>query len=106
MLPLLGPSTGRDGIGTAVDTVIDPFSYWLSRGASITRNGSQATSQREALLVSLHDLREGSVDYYAALRAAYFQNRTHALQRRPVLVGNTGKPSDSENVDEMFDAVD
>ncbi len=106
MLPLLGPSTGRDGIGTAVDTVIDPFSYWLSRGASITRNGSQATSQREALLVSLHDLREGSVDYYAALRAAYFQNRAHTLKRRRPLIGEGKEAGDSENVDEMFDAVD
>ncbi|MDP6271945.1 MAG: VacJ family lipoprotein, partial [Alphaproteobacteria bacterium] len=90
MLPLLGPSTGRDGLGSAVDAVIDPFGYWFSRGATIARQGSQATSQREALLVSLHDLREGSVDYYAALRAAYFQNRAYALQDRQVLAGEGG----------------
>ena len=79
VLPILGPSSARDGTGMVVDSMLDPvriymFSHdleWLH----YTRIGVGAIDQREELLDVIDDLRRNSFDYYAALRSAYYQRR-------------------------------
>ena len=96
VLPLLGPSTLRDGIGIGVDTFIDPFTYLLDFKTRMIVLGGKAVVRREELLKPLDELREGAIDYYAALRSAYFQNRAVEL--------NKGQIPDASNVDDMFDS--
>jgi len=82
VLPLLGPSTMRDGIGSGVAAFVDPvkyainhasFSVWYKRGylaMYIVDARSQLTeSGGDAFL-------ESSLDPYAAARSAYLQLRT------------------------------
>jgi len=96
VLPLLGPSTLRDGIGIGVDTFFDPFTYLLDFKARMMVLGGKAVVRREELLKPLDELREGAIDYYAALRSAYFQNRAVELGK--------GQLPDSSKVDDMFDS--
>ena len=96
VLPLLGPSTLRDGIGIGVDTFFDPFTYLLDFKARMMVLGGKAVVRREELLKPLDELREGAIDYYAALRSAYFQSRAVELDK--------GQLPDPSKVDDMFDS--
>ena len=96
VLPLLGPSTLRDGIGIGVDTFFDPFTYLFDFKTRMIVLGGKAVVRREELLKPLDELREGAIDYYAALRSAYFQNRAVELGK--------GQLPDSSKVDDMFDS--
>ena len=96
VLPLLGPSTLRDGVGIGVDTFFDPFTYLLDFETRLMILGGKAVVRREELLEPLDELRAGAIDYYAALRSAYFQNRAVELRK--------GELPDTSEVDDMFDS--
>jgi len=79
MLPIIGPTNVRDGSGNLVDTFFRPTTYLLALGTQylytpITEGGS-GIATRDAHSDALRVLRESSVDYYAALRNAYAQDR-------------------------------
>ena len=98
VLPLLGPSTARDAVGWSVDVFFDPLTYILDTGAKIAVSASGVVVERERLLVPLEELRDSAVDYYAALRSAYCQDRAIELNRG-------ARPSSSET-DALFDAAE
>jgi phospholipid-binding lipoprotein MlaA len=99
VLPLLGPGSLRDGFGKAVDSAIDPFNYILNADLRTARQAGSALVQREKLIPGLGNLRKNSVDYYSALRAAWYQNRVLALNK-----GRAGlAPSTSKQADDLFD---
>lgn len=79
VVPLLGPSSVRDGFGTAVDSFADPLRLYLfninEEEWHYTRMAASVVDKREELIDVIDDLRKNSFDYYAALRSAYFQNR-------------------------------
>lgn len=79
VIPLLGPSTARDGTGLLVDSLLDPVRIYLFahdlEWLHYTRVGVSIIDQREELLDVIDDLRRNSFDYYAALRSAYYQRR-------------------------------
>ena len=81
MLPLLGPSTFRDGIGTGVGFFADPYSVCLSKcdlpkGLSTGLTGARIISGRNELIESGADnFLESSLDPYAAARSAFLQRR-------------------------------
>lgn len=84
VLPLLGPSNVRDTAGRAVDFFTDPWGY-LGQGDTvealrIARMGVQLIDTREALIEPLDALRASSIDYYAALRSAYVQQRARDIR--------------------------
>ena len=96
-LPLLGPSNLRDATGRAADTFLDPFTYLVNENILLGRAGVAGVSKREQVLDALDELRRGSLDYYASLRSAYYQNRQAELQK-----GIAGA-SDQKAVDDLFD---
>ena len=101
MLPLLGPTNLRDGVGTGVDMLADPLTYILNDNARLALAGTKAVVRREALLVPLDELKAGSLDYYAALRSSSQQNR-HAFLRG-------GKPADAatlKRTDDLFNEME
>jgi phospholipid-binding lipoprotein MlaA len=95
MLPLFGPSTLRDGTGVAVDTLMNPFGWLLEDDVKIGLAVGKGVVRREELLTALDALRDSSVDYYAALRSLYYQNRA-------VELGLGGAPG-NEALDAEFD---
>ena len=98
VLPLLGPSTLRDGTGQLVDFAVDPFNYLLDADWKTARTVGSALVQREALVFPLDELRSSSVDYYSALRSAYYQKRLAELRK-----GRAGGKAREKAVDDMFD---
>jgi phospholipid-binding lipoprotein MlaA len=84
VLPFLGPSNLRDATGRAVDFFTDPWMY-LGQGDTVealrvARIAAQAIDTRESLIEPLDSLRAGSLDYYAALRSAFLQQRARDIR--------------------------
>lgn len=75
MLPILGPSNGRDLFGRVVDVFIDPFNYILSDEAILVESGINGLDKREATLDLTKYIDETSLDPYATIRSLYTQKR-------------------------------
>jgi len=92
MLPLVGPSNARDGVGLAIDAAVDPFNIvaLATTGpvsnaltlASGIRYGFEVVDTRVRTMYALDDLEKNSVDYYAALRSAYTQQRADQIRQK------------------------
>ncbi len=77
-LPLLGPSSPRDAVGTAVDMALNPLTFVGGAPATyagVATGGANAVDQRSQHLEDLDALERNSLDYYAALRSVYRQHR-------------------------------
>jgi len=91
VLPLLGPSTIRDGIGTAIDGFFQPTYYILGPSnvllgptEILLYTGSSGISTRDRHYLELKSLEDSSIDFYAAMRSGYYQDRVAAIwTRRP-----------------------
>ena len=97
MLPFFGPSTARNVVGTAVDSFLNPISYFLDFETRLYLKGSELVVKRESILDELAELKKGSLDYYPAVRSAWFQNRERVLRK--------GAPPSTENIDKLFEDV-
>lgn len=78
MLPFLGPSSLRDGVGTIGDSFLDPVTYATSGSHQLVRPAIKAGEAVNA--VSLNpdaypDLKKQAVDPYTFIRDIYHQNR-------------------------------
>jgi phospholipid-binding lipoprotein MlaA len=89
VLPLIGPSNARDAVGLMADSAVDPFSIatfsisstagWIYAG---TRYGTTVIDTRSRTMYALDDLQKNSLDYYAALRSAYTQQRAELIRQK------------------------
>ncbi len=86
VIPVLGPSSLRDAAGTAADSYVDPVRLWAfnthRRWIYYTRLGVDYVDQRSRIMKAMNDLRANSLDYYAAVRSAYAQERRAKIQHR------------------------
>jgi len=80
MLPLIGPSSARHTVGRGMDTLMHPRTWLLPTGVNLGLTGGNALVLRERLIEPLDQLRLGSLDYYSALRSAYYQNRLRTIR--------------------------
>jgi phospholipid-binding lipoprotein MlaA len=94
VLPFVGPNTVRGGVSYAVDLFMRPSFYVIYMVGPLSLlfyEGSSGLTTREEHLEELKALRESSIDYYAALRNAYYQTRMAQIwdrreDRRPEAV--------------------
>lgn len=86
ILPAIGPTTARDGIGYVVDFAFRPLTYILTPAVQIwvisIQEGSAGIAARDAHSQALNALEESSIDYYAALRSAFYQDRIAQIYAR------------------------
>ncbi len=82
VLPLLGPTTTRGGVGLLVDALFHPTFYLLGGTDMLFFGGSAGLSTRARHFEELKALEESSVDFYAALRSGYYQNRLGEIWSR------------------------
>jgi phospholipid-binding lipoprotein MlaA len=75
VLPLLGPSTLRDGAGTAVDYYFDPVGQFRPVPVRNSAVALRFTNLRADLLDAGRLLEEAALDKYVFLRDAYLQRR-------------------------------
>ena len=97
VLPILGPSTTRDASGRLVDVFFDPLTYILEGDAALGVAAGRGLVRREEVIDPLEKLRALSVDYYAALRSAYYQDRAIELG-----ISKAGEST----VDNLFDSAE
>lgn len=96
MLPLLGPSSVRDLGGTVGDYFLNPLPHCcLGTEEYLGLTGSRAVSDRELAIEAIDDLKENSLDLYAAVRSIY-------AQRREAEIRNGAPMGDQERYDEIF----
>jgi phospholipid-binding lipoprotein MlaA len=82
MLPVLGPSTLRDGSGIAVDGFFQPTFYILGPTELLVYAGSSSLSTRDRHFVELKALEDSAIDVYAAMRNGFYQDRVGAIWGR------------------------
>jgi phospholipid-binding lipoprotein MlaA len=97
-VPLLGPSTFRDGTGFLVDSfLVDPLA-WYDRGdgsmgwVQWANLGLVYIDTKDMTMDALDELKKSSLDYYAALRSSYRQIRAAEIRN--------GAPPPLEDFDE------
>jgi phospholipid-binding lipoprotein MlaA len=88
VLPILGPTNPRDGVGMSVDSYIDPWRY-LAGDVGIshvmwTRFVMAGLDQRERAGPELERIEQTSIDFYAQLRSLVRQHRDNELRRNIV----------------------
>lgn len=87
VLPLFGPSSGRDGVGLVVDWFADPVNYIEDDTVRWSLNGLDIIDTRADLLNASRVVDQAALDPYAFVRDAY-------LQRRENLVHDGNPPLD------------
>ena len=83
VLPIFGPSNLRDTSGMMLTYVTDPVNaYAVHENESWflpVRTATNAIDQRSKIIDEVNALRNNSLDYYAAVRSSYYQNRKAAI---------------------------
>lgn len=76
MLPFLGPSSVRDGLGRVGDTFLDPI-WWLFDDiwTSVAIRAGEAVNDTSLRIGEYEALKEAALDPYVMIRNAYVQNR-------------------------------
>jgi phospholipid-binding lipoprotein MlaA len=96
-LPVGGPTTVRDLVGTGVDLLMDPF-HWLRFASQAEINGTRLVTGgldvRNATEGQLNTLLADATDPYATLRSVYLQNKQSQ-------VDGEGAPLDLPAVDDV-----
>jgi phospholipid-binding lipoprotein MlaA len=89
VLPILGPSNPRDGVGMAVDSFIDPFRYLLTRtdpdasvleDPNVIRTAVDGIDKRASSIDELDAIEKTAIDFYAQIRSLFRQNRAKELR--------------------------
>lgn len=92
MLPILGPSNVRDTSGMVAEWFVDPVNLYLDEEGLewliYVRAGLTGIDARARSIDVLNELERTSLDYYAAIRSLYRQQRTNDIRN--------SRPSDDE----------
>jgi len=75
MIPVLGPSTVRNGTGLMIDKfLLDPFSFIFPFWGSAARFSIEIVSTKNDTNSMMQQINEDSIDDYAMLRGYYYQS--------------------------------
>ncbi|ACI99443.1 VacJ family lipoprotein [Rhodospirillum centenum] len=84
VLPLLGPSSLRDGPALFAETLADPWNNYANNTGEewfpYVRYGLAAVDTRAGYIDVIDDLKANSFDYYAAMRSLYRQRRDNWIR--------------------------
>lgn len=88
VLPLIGPSSFRGAVGFVGDYYADPlnlylnnrhhwkYHYWLT-----VRYGLDMVRNREKVIETIDNIRNGSLDFYVTMRSIYFQRQAYLAEK-------------------------
>ena len=89
VLPFLGPSNIRDGVGIVADYHIDPFTWYTNNTGQEylrwVRLGVRAVDTRARNIKTLDEIERSAIDLYATYRSFYRQYR-----KKEILNGREG----------------
>lgn len=81
MIPIAGPSTARGTLGSLVDLLMQPTT-WFFPVTALFRSGGEGVVRLEEHMDELEALERSSVDFYSVLRSAYLQTREEQVWGR------------------------
>lgn len=85
VLPILGPSSARDGTGKLVDLFLDPLTYVDGATTfSLATRAAEGVDFRARNIETLEEIRRDSVDFYARMRSLYYQRRRAQIENGDV----------------------
>jgi phospholipid-binding lipoprotein MlaA len=84
VLPLLGPSNPRDGVGLAVDSMGAIQTFFVSFPILASAAAVNAINDRSLTLEQVRGERESALDFYAAVRTGYSQFRESRVRDHAV----------------------
>ncbi len=83
VLPFLGLSNGRDTVGIVVEVLVDPIGLFghsdVRTQVQLGRTAMTGINFRDENFERIDDLRENSIDFYAAARSIYRQHRAAVI---------------------------
>ena len=97
VLPFLGPSNPRDGIGFGIDTLfVDPIAWYgyadNPNWHTLARTGVTLVDRFDLVQDNIDELEKSSIDFYATLRESYRQNRAKEIRNgRPAPLPDFGE---------------
>jgi phospholipid-binding lipoprotein MlaA len=97
VLPLLGPTSPRAGIGIVADSYLSPWNLWLDPVVRIVRGSLEAADTIDAysrVMDGMEETRETSVDFYGTVRSLYLQKREEEIHN-----GRAPEGSGHEEID-------
>jgi phospholipid-binding lipoprotein MlaA len=100
-VPLLGPTTVRDGAGRIIDIAFDPLTWADFDDVDRARAGRTllaGVAARELVIETVDDIRRDSLDPYVTIRTSYGLLRDSAIQNGPADVQDL---PDFEDIDEQ-----
>ena len=101
VIPLVGPSNPRDGVGYVFDSVLNPFS--LARTVVAVSGAVTSTVNGRALAEAQVDLaREAALDLYVFVRDAYIQRRIAQIRNQDLFETDTPEP----DADDLYNLPD
>jgi phospholipid-binding lipoprotein MlaA len=82
VLPVLGPSSLRDGFGSVGDAFLNPL-YYLSPnfGTSAAVRGGEAVNSTSLRIGEYEDFKQSALDPYVSMRSGYIQYRAEEVAR-------------------------
>ena len=84
ILPILGPSTLRDTVGSVVDIFFDPLTYvgaaYDIEALQIGLRGLSTVDLRSRNIEILDELEREALDFYALIRSVYQQRRDYDIR--------------------------
>ena len=83
VIPLLGPSTVRDGTGSAIQIIYSPTSALDNHSLRNSLTGLNAVNTREQLLDATDTLNEMALDKYVITRETFMNMRYQQLGMQP-----------------------
>ncbi len=75
VLPLIGPSNFRDGVGWIADSAAAVYPWFIPWYYSAPAQGVRTVNARAQVLHDVEQLKEASFDYYSAVRDGYVRYR-------------------------------
>jgi phospholipid-binding lipoprotein MlaA len=124
VIPILGPSSIRDGTGLIVDTAASSYAYFTpfwydvgglngveTIGASVGLKAFELMNLRALFLEEIEGSRADAFDYYVFVRNAYLQNRRAKVRDRPEAAETDDEEfyfydDEGEDEDEDYDDLD
>jgi len=98
VLPILGPSNPRDGIGMGVDGYADPYGLAIPgdtlTNADYGRYVVNGVDQRARNIQTLDELQRNAIDFYSQLRSLFRQHRASELRH--------GEPAPLPDLDTLY----
>ena len=83
VLPIFGPSNMRDTAGMILTYTTDPVNAYAVQQNEAwilpVRTTINAVDRRSKIIDEVNALRDNSLDYYAAVRSSYYQNRNASI---------------------------